>query len=120
MGKLMNERSTISDATDCVAFLKVAMQEIFHGDNTDDDLVITIIADKKRCSIRVELGGKRTDAKDSECVEFERSSRVGKIAIEGVEFALDGYLSDEDVYSKEIDQAVAERKRLRDQLRGKQ
>lgn len=110
----MSKEQTISDATDCVAFLKVAMQEIFHGDNTDDDLVVTIIADKKRCSIRVELGGKRTYAKDSECVEFERSSRVGKIAIDGIEFALDGYLSDEGVGSKAIDQAVAERKRLRE------
>jgi hypothetical protein len=93
------------------------MQEIFHGDNADDDLVVTIIADKNQCSIRVELGGKRTYAKDSECVEFERSSHVGKIAIDGVEFALDGYLSDEGVYSKEIDQVITERKRLREARR---
>ena len=114
----MSKEQTISDATDCVAFLKVAMQEIFHGDNTDDDLVVTIIADKNESSIRVELGGKRTYAKDSKCVEFERSSHVGKIAIDGVEFALDGYLSDEGVWSKEIDRAVAERKKQRDKRRG--
>lgn len=114
----MNEQQTISDATDCAAFLKVAMQEIFHGDNTDDDLVVTIIADKDRCSIRVELIGKRTYARDSDVVLFERSSHVGKIAMDGVEFALDGYLSDEGVWSKEIDRAVAERKKQRDKRRG--
>lgn len=108
------DEQTISNATDCAAFLKVAMQEIFHGDNTDEDLVVIITADKSRCSIRVELGGKRTYARDGGCVEFEWSSHVGKIAIEGVEFALDGYLSDEGVGSKAIDQAVAERKRLRE------
>jgi len=116
----MNEQQTIYKATDCAAFLKVAMQEIFHGDNTDENLIVTIIADKDRCSIRVELLGKRTYARNSGVVEFERSSHVGKIAIDGVEFALVGYLSDEGVYSKAIDQAVAERKRLRNQLRGKQ
>lgn len=114
----MNEKQAISDATDCVAFLKVAMQEIFHGDNADDDLVVTIIADKNQCSIRVELIGKRTYARDSDVVLFERSSHVGKIAIDGVEFALDGYLSDEGVWSKEIDRAVAERKKQRDKRRG--
>lgn len=114
----MNEKQTISDATDCAAFLKVAMQEIFHGDNTDEDLMVVIIAAKNRCTIRAELGGKRTYARDGGCVEFERSSHVGKIAMDGVEFALDGYLSDEGVCSKEIDRAVAERKKQRDKRRG--